>query len=479
MKSSPSIHWFRQDLRLSDNPAFSAACDVGAVLPVYILDDDNAGLDRMGSASRWWLHQSLCALNADLGGKLRVFRGNPLEIIPTLIKASGADLVCWNRCYEPWRIARDTAMKAGLEESGIAVQSYNGSLLWEPWDIKKGDGTPYKVFTPYFRRGCLSAPSPRIPLPAPGRFEAWSGGDHLADIKVDDLGLMPAEDWHQQVARHWTPGEAGAAKRLDYFINRGLAGYKEGRNFPAQPHTSRLSAHLHWGEISPNQAWYAVRDVMDSGGLEVDADNFLSELGWREFSYSLLFHCPDLPRQNLQPKFNHFPWEQNADHLRRWQNGQTGYPIVDAAMRELRQTGYMHNRLRMVVGSFLVKNLRLHWHQGEAWFWDCLVDADLASNSASWQWIAGCGADAAPYFRVFNPVTQGQKFDGDGSFTRHFLPELSELPAKYLFNPWEAPPEILAAAGVELGVTYPRPIVDVKLSREAALAAFASLRQAS
>ena len=477
MKSSSTIHWFRQDLRLSDNPAFTVACGAGNVLPIYILDDDNAGPYCMGSASRWWLHQSLNSLSLALGGKLYVFRGNPLEIIPGLVNATEAKMVCWNRCYEPWRIARDTALKAQLERSGIEVQSRNGSLLWEPWDIKKGDGTPYKVFTPFYRRGCLSASSPRVPLPAPAVVTTWSGDNHLDDLSIDDLGLLPTKNWHHQIAEHWTPGEAGAGQKLKQFIGSGLAGYKEGRNFPARPNTSRLSAHLHWGEISPNQAWHSVLDRIETVGLEADADSFLSELGWREFSYSLLFHWPDLPRKNLQPKFDHFPWVQNADYLRRWRRGQTGYPIVDAAMRELRQTGYMHNRLRMVVGSFLVKNLRLHWQNGEEWFWDCLVDADLASNSASWQWIAGCGADAAPYFRVFNPVTQGQKFDPDGSFTKRYLPELAALPTKYLFNPWEAPTQILVKAGVELGANYPHPIVDVKRSREAALSAFASLKQ--
>ena len=462
-----------------DNPAFTAACGAGNVLPIYILDDDNAGPYCMGSASRWWLHQSLNSLSSALGDKLYIFKGNPLDIIPGLVNAAKATTVCWNRCYEPWRIAQDTALKAELERSGVDVQSHNGSLLWEPWDIKKGDGTPYKVFTPFYRRGCLSAPSPRVPLPAPAVVATWSGGNHLGGLSINDLGLLPNEKWHHQIAEHWTPGEAGAAQKLKQFISLGLAGYKEGRNFPARPNTSRLSAHLHWGEISPNQAWHAVLDKKDNGGLEADADSFLSELGWREFSYSLLFHYPDLPLKSLQPKFDHFPWEQNADYLRRWQSGQTGYPIVDAAMRELRQTGYMHNRLRMVVGSFLVKNLRLHWHNGEDWFWNCLVDADLASNSASWQWIAGCGADAAPYFRVFNPVTQGQKFDPDGNFTKHYLPELAALPTKYLFSPWEAPTQILANAGVKLGANYPHPIVDVKRSREAALTAFASLKQIS
>jgi deoxyribodipyrimidine photo-lyase len=478
MTSSPTIHWFRQDLRLSDNPALCAAAAAGAVVPIYILDDETAGQDRMGSASRWWLHHSLAALNLALDGKLLFFRGDAATILANLVTQIEAGGVYWNRCYEPWRITRDTALKKRLGDLGVTVESHNGSLLWEPWDIAKQDGTPYRVFTPFYRRGCLSATPPRQPLGPPASLDLWQlDGKALTGASdLDGLGLLPRHQWQDNIARHWTPGETSAQARLDDFVRNGLAGYKEGRNFPAKQNVSRLSPHLHFGEISTNQAWYAVRDVADSGRLESDADNFLSELGWREFSHSLLYQFPELPRANLQAKFDGFPWADNPDHLAKWQRGQTGYPIVDAAMRELWQTGYMHNRLRMVVGSFLVKNLRLHWHHGEAWFWDCLVDADLANNSASWQWIAGCGADAAPYFRVFNPVTQGQKFDPDGTFTRRFVPELAKLPVKYLFNPWEAPAHILADAGVVLGENYPRPIVDVKQSRETALAAFASLR---
>ena len=478
MTSSPTIHWFRQDLRLSDNPALCAAAATGAVVPIYILDDETAGQDRMGSASRWWLHHSLAALNLALDGKLLFFRGDAATILANLVTQIEAGGVYWNRCYEPWRITRDTALKKRLGDLGVTVESHNGSLLWEPWDIAKQDGTPYRVFTPFYRRGCLSATPPRQPLGPPASLDLWQAdGKALTGASdLGGLGLLPRHQWQDNIARHWTPGETSAQARLDDFVQNGLAGYKEGRNFPAKQNVSRLSPHLHFGEISTNQAWYAVRDVADSGRLESDADNFLSELGWREFSHSLLYQFPELPRANLQAKFDGFPWADNPDHLVKWQRGQTGYPIVDAAMRELWQTGYMHNRLRMVVGSFLVKNLRLHWHHGEAWFWDCLVDADLANNSASWQWIAGCGADAAPYFRVFNPVTQGQKFDPDGTFTRRFVPELAKLPVKYLFNPWEAPAHILADAGVVLGENYPRPIVDVKQSREAALAAFASLR---
>jgi len=469
MDSPLSICWFRQDLRLADNPALFAAAARGQVLPVYILDDENAGADRMGAASRWWLHHALGALDQSLDGKLYVVRGDAKDILPALAARVGATAVFWNRAYEPWRIARDKALKSSLEESGIEAVSSNGALLWEPWEVRKGDGTPYKVFTPFFRRGCLAAPPPRTPLPKPQLQLAGP-----PPSRRDDLQLLSDEGWSDILAPHWKIGEAGAMARLQDFLAKGLAGYKIGRNLPAKPHVSRLSPHFHWGEISANQAWYAARAASDVPADDID--NFCAELGWREFSNSLLYFNPELRWRNLQDKFDRFDWNIDEKLLKAWQRGMTGIPFVDAAMRELWQTGYMHNRMRMVTGSFLVKNLRLHWHHGEAWFWDCLVDADHASNSASWQWIAGCGADAAPYFRVFNPVTQGEKFDKDGSYTRRFVPELVGLPDKYLFAPWTAPQAILDAAGVRLGDSYPRPVVDLKQSREDALAAFARLR---
>ncbi|MGA0182220.1 MAG: cryptochrome/photolyase family protein [Candidatus Puniceispirillaceae bacterium] len=481
MSGSIQIHWFRQDLRLADNPALSAAAAKGAVLPVYILDDVNSGAYSMGAASRWWLHHSLNALNQTLDGKLVVLAGDPAEILPRLATAVAAAGIHWNRAYEPWRIARDAAIKMQFAARGIAVNSHNGSLLWEPWDVLKNDGTPYKVFTPFYRRGCLSAPPPRRPLPVPAdlKIARFDEGDTGADA-INALGLLPKQKWQDQLAAVWDIGEAAAYDRLCAFLDDGFDGYKDGRNFPARRNVSRLSAYLHWGEISPNAVWYAAKDRMDAGiGQDQDCDHFLSELGWREFSHSLLYHFPDLPHKNLQPRFDHFDWQDNPAFLQCWQKGITGYPIVDAGMRELWQTGYMHNRVRMIVGSFLVKNLRLHWHHGEAWFWDCLVDADLANNSAGWQWIAGCGADAAPYFRIFNPITQGVKFDQDGHYIRRYVPELATMPDAYLCNPWEAPTAVLNGAGVRLGETYPKPIVDVKASREAALAAFSALRAAS
>lgn len=470
MTKKIAIHWFRQDLRLSDNPALTKAAETEAVLPIYILDNDNAGNHVMGGASRWWLHHSLKALNASLGNKLSVYHGNPQTILDDILTRFDVEAVYWNRCYEPWRMHRDTRIKENLKTRGIEVHTCNGSLLWEPWNIKKDDGTPYKVFTPFYRKGCLGAAEPLAPLSKPDNVNYFDDPDHAG---IDALDLLPKIPWDKQLESHWYIGEDGARKRFEAFIDEGLSFYKEGRNLPAKPYVSRLSPYLHFGEISPNQLWHAVRSIGDDKHIE----HFCSELGWREFSYSQLYHNPELPSKNLQSKFDAFPWMDNADNLHAWQRGQTGIPMVDAGMRELWQTGYMHNRVRMIVGSFLVKNLRLHWHHGERWFWDTLIDADLANNSASWQWIAGCGADAAPYFRIFNPVTQGQKFDPDGEYVRQYIPEIAALPNKHLFNPWEAPELILKEAGIALGSTYPRPVVDLKQSRESALQAFQSLKQ--
>jgi deoxyribodipyrimidine photo-lyase len=473
-ESAPVIVWFRQDLRLRDNPALDAAARSGRpILPVFILDDRHPADWRMGGASRWWLHHSLRSLNASLNGRLLLRRGDAQVVLPEVLHEFNSSTVYWNRLYEPWAIARDTAIKQELLDASFDVKSFNGSLLFDPPNTNKADGTPYKVFTPFYRKGCLqNGIPPREPLEKPSKLRLHKTSTGLS---LDELGLMPTINWYDEIAATWTPGEDGAKARLDAFLDAGIVDYKDGRNRPDQQHVSRLSPHLHFGEMSPNQAWYAVDPSGTGLDLETNADCFLSELGWREFSYNLLYNQPDLPTRNLQKKFDRFPWRDDKAALRRWQKGETGYPIVDAGMRELWRTGYMHNRLRMVVGSFLVKNLMLHWHHGESWFWDTLLDADLASNSASWQWIAGCGADAAPYFRIFNPVTQGKRFDPDGLYVRHYVPELAELPDKFLHAPWEAPDSILADAGVVLGDTYPEPVVDLKASRERALAAFKSL----
>jgi deoxyribodipyrimidine photo-lyase len=474
MNPPTSLHWFRQDLRLSDNPAFTAAAKAGRVLPLFIMEDADAGERKRGAASRVWLHHSLSALNDALGGKLALYVGKAEEVIARILDAHPTIReVHWNRCYEPWRITRDVRIKEQLKTRGIDAHSHNGSLLWEPWDVLKQDGTPYRVFTPFYRNGCLSAPPPRAPLPIPSFTCAPQPPDAAP---LETLELLPRIPWDKGMMSHWKVGEKAAQDRLHAFIENGLKGYKEGRNLPAAAHVSRLSPHLHFGEVSPNQVWYAAAHVAHEKGMEKDVDHFQSELGWREFSHSLLYHQPELHRRNLQARFDAFPWQEDAKALERWQRGQTGYPMVDAAMRELWQTSYMHNRTRMIVGSFLVKNLLLDWRAGERWFWDCLIDADAANNAASWQWIAGCGADAAPYFRIFNPVGQGEKFDAEGKYIRRFVPELRDLPEAHLFAPWEAPALVLRGAGVRLGDTYPHPMVDVKTSRERALAAFTSLK---
>jgi deoxyribodipyrimidine photo-lyase len=404
-------------------------------------------------------------------------KGDALKIIHELIKKTNASGVYWNRCYEPWRIARDKKIKTDLEHQNIDVQSFNGSLLWEPWTIKNQSGQPYKVFTPYYRKGCLQAPPPREPLPRPPRLTY--GNNKNLSLSLNDLNLLPVKErkWDETLVKHWNISEDGAQKRLSDFLNDGLQNYKKGRDHPADENTSRLSPYLHFGQLSPNQAWYAAQECGTAEGWESDRDHFLSELGWREFSYSLLYHFPKMTWENLQPRFNDFPWKtKKTSDLEKWNKGHTGYPIVDAGMRQLWETGYMHNRVRMIVGSFLVKNMLTHWHLGEEWFWDCLVDADLASNAASWQWIAGCGADAAPYFRIFNPITQSQKFDEKGEYIRRFVPELQDMPDKDIHAPWEASDAVLKQAGVELGKTYPKPMMDHGSARNRALDAFKSTK---
>lgn len=465
--------WFRQDLRVKDNPALNAACDLGKIVPVYIYDTTTPDNREPGGASKWWLHHSLQSLNARLNNHLQVFRGDPQTLLPELMTAFGADHIVWNRCYEPWQINRDKDLKKSLSEQGYSPQSYNGSLLWEPMTISKNDGGAYKVYTPYYRKGCLKATEPRFPKTPPARI-TYADVDNKGQ-GIEALDLMPDINWYGTIAEQWTPGEEGAANRLQRFIKDAAKQYKQQRDIPSEQGTSLLSPHLHFGEISPNQVWYAIKDTFGDTD-DQSIDTFLSELGWREFSYYLLYHYPTLPNKNFNDKFSRFPWRSSQSDLQAWQRGKTGVPIVDAGMRELWQTGYMHNRVRMVVGSFLVKNLLINWREGEKWFWDCLVDADLASNSASWQWVAGSGADAAPYFRIFNPVLQGERFDKQGDYVRHYCPELDQLPDKYIHKPWEAPDDVLRKAGVKLGTDYPEPLVDLKASRRRALDAFDTIK---
>jgi deoxyribodipyrimidine photo-lyase len=456
----PALVWFRQDLRLDDNPALAAAAADGKpVICTYILDDEPPGPWRMGGASRWWLHLSLQALARRLesnGGALILRRGRAEAALTALIEETGADAVFWNRCYEPFAVARDTSLKSRLQKKSLRVESFNASLLFEPWMVTTREGNPFRVFTPFWR-ALRALPEPAKPMPfAKPRFGEASGSERLEDWK-----LLPTKpDWAGGMRARWTPGEAGAQARLDAFLGR-IEDYAQRRDRPDIEATSRLSPHLHFGEISPRQIWHAARG----------ADKFLSEIAWREFAHHLLFHNPELPEAPLDKRFERFPWRRDDVALRAWQRGRTGIPIVDAGMRELWQTGWMHNRVRMIVASFLIKHLGIHWREGEAWFWDTLVDADLANNSASWQWVAGSGADAAPFFRIFNPVLQGEKFDPGGTYVRRYVPELAAVPDRYVHKPWEAPVDIRAEIK-----DYPEPLVDLKAGRERALAAFHSLK---
>jgi deoxyribodipyrimidine photo-lyase len=478
--SPPIIVWFRNDLRTADNPALSEAAANGApVLCIYIDPIGQDGLRPLGAASRWWLAGSLSALAVSLralGGSLTVLRGDPARIIPRLVEATGARAVFWNRRYVRAETEIDAGIKAALLQRGVAARSFNAHLLHEPWTIASKAGGPMKVFTPFWRAALASGP-PDAPLPAPSRLAAASlpAGAGMEPLTVEQLGFEPTSpDWAGGMRAEWTRGELGARARLDAFLDAGLAGYAEARNRPDQPATSMLSPHLRFGEISVRQCWHAAIQAQASLGAasQGDLETFLKELGWREFSYHLLHHNPGLAGTNYAPRFNAFPWRDDGRNLAAWQRGLTGYPIVDAGMRQLWTTGWMHNRVRMIVGSFLVKHLLIDWRRGEEWFWDTLVDADPASNAASWQWVAGTGADAAPYFRIFNPILQGEKFDPDGAYVKHWLPRLSRLPASLVHKPWTAPPAILAAAGLRLGETYPQPMVQHEFARARALEAF-------
>lgn len=467
--TAPTIFWFRNDLRLSDNPGFSQAVAEGTVMPIFISEKESAEAFKMGAASQWWLHHSLKNLDRSLQRKLNFYRGNSLEVFKKLLQQSSIKAVYWSRSYEPLALQEEQALAQLLEQRNIPFQSFNASLLWEPYEVLKKDGKPYQVFTPFYAQALSGSAAIRKPLPAPTSMKLCRDQSNLDDL--NSLALLSKIPWHHKLHSCWNVGEQQAQEQVKIFLQNGLEGYQKYRDFPACSATSRLSPHLHFGEISPHQVWHATQQAALKT-FKKDADAFLRELAWREFSYYQLFHFPELPWKNFRSKFDSFSWHHNEDLLRAWQQGKTGYPIIDAGMRELWQTGTMHNRVRMIVASFLTKNLLIDWRDGAAWFWDTLVDADLASNGLNWQWVAGCGVDAAPYFRIFNPVLQGKKFDTEGEYTRRFVPELSELPKKFLFTPWEASEAILKEAGIILGKTYPFPIVDLQQSRERALQAY-------
>jgi deoxyribodipyrimidine photo-lyase len=471
-----AIVWLRHDLRLADNPALQAACRRGEpIVPVFVWAPEEEGAWPPGSASRWWLHQSLAQVAEEFhvaGTQLVIRRGSSLAELERVAKATGANAIFWNRRYEPAAIARDQEIEEGLRAAGLEVESCNASLLYEPWTIHNKAGRPFRVFTPFWKT-CLAAAEPAKPLPSQRRLTAPSRQPE--SVPLTALALEPTLNWTAGLRAAWKPGSAGAEAELKRFLRDALLTYPEGRNRPDLPSTSRLSPYLHFGEISPRQVWHAVKRFAESKSVSAGVWRdwqFLTELGWREFAHHLLFHFPHTPEQPLRPEFARFLGRKNPVWLHAWQRGQTGYPFVDAGMRELWATGWMHNRARMVAASFLVKNLLLPWQEGARWFWDTLVDADLANNTLGWQWTAGCGADAAPFFRIFNPVSQGEKFDPEGAYVRRWVPELARLPGAWIHHPWQAPPAALAAAGIKLGRTYPWPIVSHLVSRELALEAY-------
>jgi deoxyribodipyrimidine photo-lyase len=461
--------WFRQDLRLADQPTLHAAAQAGRqVLPVFVLDDAAAGPWRAGGASRWWLHHSLASLDADLrriGAGLVLRRGAWQQEIPRLAAEAGAAAVYCGQMHEPWARRADAAVAAALQADGRRLIQHRTSTLFDLAELRTKAGGVYGVYTP-FMRACRARDAPHPALPAPHRLQA-APPPH--SDRLDDWGLRPTRpDWAAGLRETWSPGSAGAQARLRDFAGAGLARYDQGRNIPGVAGTSMLSPHLHWGEISPRQVWQAAAEAGGGAGPET----WQNELIWRDFAAYLLFHFPHLPEAPLRAEFDRLPFRATTAELQAWQRGRTGIPIVDAGMRQLWRIGWMHNRVRMIVASFLVKHLLGDWRAGQAWFWDTLVDADLASNAASWQWVFGSGADAQPFFRVFNPVTQGTKFDPDGAYVRAWVPELARLPNRHLHAPWDAPAEVLAAAGVTLGRSYPRPLVGLDEGRVRALAAF-------
>jgi deoxyribodipyrimidine photo-lyase len=461
------VVWFRQDLRLHDNLALTMASECGTVLPVYIFDGSIKD-PQMGKVSKWWLHQSLQKLNEKLDDTLNCYRGNSLRILKELVKKFKVTKIFAGACYEPGRMEQDQSIAAEMQAVGVEVVFVNNSLLWEPKDVLKEDGSAYRVFTPFYKNALNSAQAPRKPLDAP----KLSCVKDRAAQKIEELELLDAAH-PVSYAKFWHPGEDAALKKLSNFVTHRLQNYAENRDFADKDQTSHLSPYLHFGEISPNMIWQTIHsDEVRASVSPVDREKFLAELCWREFSYTLLIQFPELHKKNYQKKFDDFAWKSDTKLLHAWQQGRTGFPMVDAGMRQLLQTGYMHNRVRMIVASFLTKNLMQFWGHGVAWFWDHLVDADLANNSASWQWVAGSGADAAPYFRIFNPVTQGEKFDVSGDYVRKYVPELKKMPQKFLFNPWKATTIDLRDSGIVIGRTYPAPLVDVDESRKRALAAY-------
>jgi len=476
---SPAIVWFRSDLRLTDHRALTEAVESGRpLIACFVLDDTGSADWPPGGASRWWLHHSLTSLAGgleELGGQLILRQGVIGEVLVALTQEAGAVEIHCSASPEPAGASLEGRLRSELQARGVELHCHPGALLIQPDAVRTKGGRPFQVFTPFWK-ACLQLPEPGVPLPAPRNPKFFAGA--LESETLSQWKLLPKHpDWAAGFSDVWVPGERSALRRINAFLDTRLAGYTERRDFPGEPSTSSLSPYLHFGELSPRQVWHAVRSVLAvNPSARSSGEGFLRQLGWREFSHYLLHHWPTLPNKAFRPEFEAFPWEENQEWLESWQQGETGYPIVDAGMRQLWRTGWMHNRVRMVAASFLVKHLLIPWQDGAAWFWDTLVDADMANNSAGWQWVAGSGADAAPYFRIFNPVLQGKKFDADGDYVRRWVHELSSLPTKYIHDPWNAPVTVLDDAGVVLGSDYPMPVVDHGQARARALAAYAELK---
>ena len=474
-----ALVWFRRDLRLADNAALVHALKTAnRIVPVYIHAPEEDGDWAPGAASRWWLHHSLAALTESLaqrGSRLVIRCGPSLETLRQLIRDTGATSVCFNRLYEPAQLARDQAIERTLTAEGVNVFAGQGHLLTEPWTIASQGGTPYRVYTPYAHtvRARLTA-SPPQPVPRALPLSPM----RLKSRPLRELGLLPRIRWDAGIASHWQPGEARALRRLRQLAAQ-LPDYAQNRDRPAADGTTHLSPHLHFGEITPQQVWQAIQQARTGvqAGVLRSAEILERELLWREFAHHVLYHYPLTPAQPLDARFTNFPWRRSKTLLTAWQRGETGIPIVDAGMRELWETGYMHNRVRMIVASFLTKHARLDWRQGARWFWDTLVDADLASNTLNWQWVAGCGADAAPFFRIFNPLLQSRKFDPECVYLCRWLPALARLPARYRHAPWAAPDAICRQSGFMLGRDYPKAVLDLTEARGAALASWRAARK--
>jgi deoxyribodipyrimidine photo-lyase len=477
---STALVWLRRDLRLHDNPAlYHAVLHQRQLIPVFIYAPQEEAPWPPGAASRWWLHGSLTALGAVLsasGSRLLVRSGDSLRELRRLIQETGAQAVYWNRLYEPPIIARDRGIEAALREAGLETRSFSAAVLIEPWTLARPDGQPYQVFSPFWKT-CLQQLPPAPPLPRPRFFPAppvWPDSVPLAS-----LGLLPRVAWYGGLAAAWQPGEAAAHARLAQFCERILPDYANTRDIPGKDGVSRLSPYLHWGELSPRQIWSAVSEATAGMPLSCpSAEVYLRELGWREFAHYVLYHWPYTPEKPLQERFAAYPWRTDYDVLlRAWQQGHTGYPLVDAGMRELWHSGWLHNRVRMIAASFLAKNCRIPWQEGARWFWDTLVDADLANNTLGWQWTAGCGTDAAPYFRVFNPLRQGERFDADGSYVSRWIPELAPLAPNRVHRPWSVAAEEQRRIGFVPGRDYPLPVLDFAASRSEALAGYGRIKK--